>query len=266
MNRQDPGGRNVFEGGFLGLDNIGVFDRSSPLPTGGYLEQADGTGWMALFSQNLFEIALELAAHDSLYEDMAAKFVEHFLWISSAMDRVGDNNDEMWDEADGFFYDLLRMPDGTAMRLKVRSIVGLLPLCATTVVNSCHTQRFITLTGRVTKFLKRHPEVNANINPVQKIGAAGRRLLAVCNEAKLRRILTRVLDEEEFLSPHGIRSLSKFHKEKPYVFHVHGEEYKVEYLPAESNNSMFGGNSNWRGPVWMPVNLLLIRSLLQLYA
>jgi hypothetical protein len=266
VNRKDPGGRNVFEGGFLGLDNIGVFDRSSPLPTGGYLEQADGTAWMALFSQNLFEIAMELAEHDELYEDMAAKFVEHFLWISSAMDRIGDNKDEMWDEADGFFYDLLRLPDGDAVRLKVRSMVGLLPLCATTVVSSYQTQRFTTLTDRITKFMKRHPEVTATINPVGRLGVDGRRLLAICDETKLRRILGTMLDEKEFLSPFGIRSLSRFHEETPYLFRVHGEEYKVAYLPAESTNGMFGGNSNWRGPVWLPVNMLLIRALLQFYS
>ncbi|MBL0157948.1 MAG: glucosidase [Bryobacterales bacterium] len=266
VNRKDPGGRNVFEGGFLGLDNIGVFDRSSPLPTGGYLEQADGTAWMALFSQNLFEIAMELAEHDELYEDMAAKFVEHFLWISSAMDRIGENNDEMWDESDGFFYDLLRLPDGSAQRLKVRSMVGLLPLCAATVVNSSQAQRFTTLTDRIGKFVKRHPEVTATINPVNRLGVDGRRLLAVCDETKLRRILTKMLDEDEFLSPFGIRSLSKYHEETPYLFRVHGEEYKVAYLPAESTNGMFGGNSNWRGPVWMPVNMLLIRALLQYYS
>jgi Glycosyl hydrolase family 63 C-terminal domain len=266
VNRKDPGGRNVFEGGFLGLDNIGVFDRSSPLPTGGYLEQADGTAWMALFSQNMFEISLELAEHDELYEDMAAKFIEHFLWISSAMDHLGDNKDEMWDEADGFFYDLLRLPGGDAVRLKVRSLVGLLPVCATTVVSSYQTQRFTILTDRITKFMKRHPEVTATINPVSRLGVDGRRLLAICDEAKLRRILGTMLDEKEFLSPFGIRSLSKFHDTTPYVFRVHGEEYKVAYLPAESTNGMFGGNSNWRGPVWMPVNMLLIRALLQFYS
>ncbi len=266
INRKDPGGRNVFEGGFLGLDNIGVFDRSSPLPTGGYLEQADGTAWMALFSQNMFEISMELAEHDELYEDMAAKFVEHFLWISSAMDHLGNNEDEMWDEADGFFYDLLRLPGGEAIRLKVRSMVGLLPVCATTVVCGNQTQRFTILTDRITRFLKRHPEVTATINPVSKLGVDGRRLLAICDETKLRRILGTMLDEKEFLSPFGIRSLSKFHEETPYVFRVHGEEYKVAYLPAESNNGMFGGNSNWRGPVWLPVNMLLIRALLQFYS
>jgi len=265
LNRKDPAGRNVFEGGFLGLDNIGVFDRSSPLPTGGSLEQADGTAWMALFAQNMFEIALELAAHDPMYEDFAAKFLEHFLWIASAMDRVGENRDEMWDEQDGFFYDVLRLPGGDAMRLKVRSMVGLLPLCAATVIDVHHVAKFAELKERIDRFVRRHPETVATIAPIDREGLNGRRLLSVLDERKLRRVLEKLLDETEFLSPYGIRSLSKHHEAHPFVFTVHGEEYKVRYLPAESNNAMFGGNSNWRGPIWMPVNLLIIRSLLQFY-
>ncbi|MGC4054413.1 MAG: glucosidase [Paludibaculum sp.] len=265
VNRKDPGGRNVFDGGFLGLDNIGVFDRSSALPTGGFLEQADGTAWMALFAQNLFEISLELAEHDVLYEDFAAKFVEHFLWIASAMDRIGDNFDEMWDETDGFFYDLLRLPDGSAQRLKVRSLVGLLPLCASTVVSPSQANRYTVMTDRIHKFLKRHPEVLANIAPIDRDGVDGRRLLSILDEKKLRRVLAKMLDEKEFFGPYGIRSLSLFHKENPFRIDVHGEEYQVGYLPAESDNGMFGGNSNWRGPVWMPVNMLIVRALLQYY-
>ena len=265
VNRKDPTGKCVFEGGFLGLDNIGVFDRSAPLPTGGLLEQADGTAWMAFFSQNMLEIALELAVHEPMYEEMALKFIEHFLWIASAMDRMGDNYDEMWDETDGFFYDLLRTPDGQAQRLKVRSLVGLLPLCATTVMASDVAERFPGLLQRVQRFLGRHREVVANIAPPDVPGHKGRLLLSILNEDKLRRILTRMLDEKEFLSPHGIRSLSRVHAAEPYVFRVHGEEYRVDYLPAESNNGMFGGNSNWRGPVWMPVNTLIARALLQFY-
>ncbi|WP_321475132.1 glucosidase [uncultured Paludibaculum sp.] len=265
VNRKDPGGRNVFEGGFLGLDNIGVFDRSSALPTGGYLEQADGTAWMALFAQNLFEISMELAEHDVMYEDFAAKFVEHFLWIASAMDRIGDNFDEMWDEGDGFFYDLLRLPDGSAQRLKVRSLVGLLPLCASTVVSPSQANRYTVMTDRIHKFLKRHPEVLANIAPIDREGVDGRQLLSILDEKKLRRVLSKMLDENEFFGPYGIRSLSRFHKDNPFEIDVHGEAYKVQYLPAESNNGMFGGNSNWRGPVWMPVNMLIVRALLQYY-
>ena len=265
VNRKDPGGRNAFEGGFLGLDNIGVFDRSSPLPTGGYLEQADGTAWMALYSQNMLQIAIELAQHDPHYEEMAVKFFQHFLWISAAMDRIGDHHDEMWDEADGFYYDLLRMPDGRATRLKVRSMVGLLPLCACTVIPGELVERMPYFLQRAQAFLDHHPELLAEITLPTKPGYGGRRLLAVLDEEKLRRVLHRMLNEDEFLSPYGVRSLSRHHLDQPYRFHVDGHEYSVSYLPAESNTGMFGGNSNWRGPIWMPVNLLLIRALLHLY-
>ncbi len=266
VNRKDASGNNIFEGGFLGLDNIGVFDRSAPLPTGGTLEQADGTAWMALFSQNMLELALEIAVHDRTYENMANKFLEHFLWIAAAMDKVGDNyEDDLWDEEDGFFYDLLRMPDGTASRIKVRSMVGLLPLCAATVVSRQCLEQFPGFINKGTHFLERHAELLKNIHPPQQPGYAGRHLLSPLNEQKLRRILTRMLDEERFLSPYGIRSLSRHHKDEPYVFHVQGEEYRVAYLPAESDSGMFGGNSNWRGPVWFPVNLLVLRALLQYY-
>lgn len=266
VNRKDPSGLNVFEGGFLGLDNIGVFDRSAPLPTGGRLEQADGTAWMALFAQNMLEIAVELSHHDPLYGDMAVKFVRHFLHIAAAMDRIGENDDEMWDEQDGFFYDLLRLPDGTAMRLKVRSMVGLLPLCAATVFPPGALEHLPALSERVRAFVERHPELSRNIAPPEAPGVAGRHLLAVLDERKLRRVLARMLDEDEFLGPHGIRALSRCHQQNPFVFRHQGHEFRVEYLPAESNSGMFGGNSNWRGPVWMPVNLLLLRALLQYYA
>jgi hypothetical protein len=265
VNRKDQTGRNVFQGGFLGLDNIGVFDRSAPLPTGGFLEQADGTAWMALFCQNMLAIAVELASHDPSYEEMALKFVQHFFWIAGAMDRIGENEDEMWDEEDGFFYDLLRFPDGSATRLKVRSMVGLLPLCATTVFKKDISTQLPRLKERIDQFLHRHPELVANIASPFDTGYTGRGILAILNEDKLRRILSRVLDESEFLSPYGVRSLSRYHHEHPFVFPVHGEEHRVDYLPAESNNWMFGGNSNWRGPVWMPVNILIIRALLQFY-
>jgi hypothetical protein len=262
VNRKDQGGRNVFQGGFLGLDNIGVFDRSTPLPTGGYLEQADGTAWMALFTQNMLGLALELSLHDPMYEDMALKFFEHFFWIAGAMDRVGENADELWDEEDGFFYDLLRLPDDTAMRLKVRSLVGLLPLCATAVIPPEFLERFPRGAERVRHFLQKHHDLVANLPSPTKPGVEGRRLLAILDETKLRRVLARMLDEERFLSPYGIRSLSRWHKDHPFVFRVHGEECKVEYLPAESNTGMFGGNSNWRGPIWFPINALIIRGLL----
>jgi mannosylglycerate hydrolase MGH1-like protein len=264
VNRKDRDGRNVFEGGFLGLDNIGVFDRSSPLPTGGYLEQADGTAWMALFSQNMLQIALELAVVDESYEAMAIKFVEHFFWIAGAMDRLGINPDEMWDEEDGFFYDVLRFPDGRAERIKVRSLVGLLPLCATTVIPEQITQRFPRLIQKIGKFVRKWPELVANLQNPETPGVGGR-LLAILDEKKLRRVLARMLDEQRFLSPFGIRSLSHWHLDHPYIFAVNGDEYRVQYMPAESSNCMFGGNSNWRGPIWMPLNMLIVSALLQFY-
>jgi len=265
VNRKDPSGRNVFEGGFLGLDNIGVFDRSAPLPTGGSLEQADGTAWMALFSQNMLQITLELAAHDPVYEGMIGKFVEHFFRIASSMDRVGDHQDEMWDEEDGFFYDLLRLPDGNAMRLRVRSLVGLLPLCATSIIPDECVARFPEATAHARRFLSRNAHLVETIAPPDKHGVNDRRLFAILDETKLRRVLTRMLDETRFLSPYGIRSLSRHHLEHPFVFQVHGESYKVQYLPAESNTGMFGGNSNWRGPIWMPINVLIIRALMMFH-
>ena len=268
VNRKDPSGRNVFAGGFLGLDNIGVFDRSAQLPTGGSLEQADGTAWMAFYCQCMLEMALILTEYDQkMYEEIAFKFVQHFLWIAYAMDRRGEHHDEMWDEQDGFFYDLLRLPDGQAMRLKVRSLVGLLPLCASTVFAPDVAERYPRLLEMIALFRKRHPEVVSHVAPTSEgfIGYKGRRLLSILNKQKLERVLAYMLDENEFLGPHGIRSLSRYHLEHPFVFHVGGQEYKVQYLPGESNTGMFGGNSNWRGPVWMPVNVLIIRALLNLY-
>jgi hypothetical protein len=267
VNRKDPSGRNVFAGGFLGLDNIGVFDRSAPLPTGGSLEQADGTAWMAFYCQNMLEIAMTLAQHDPSYEDLAFRFAEHFVWIAYAMDRMGENHDEMWDEEDGFYYDLLRLPNGNAVRLKVRSMVGLLPLCAASVFEAELFQKHPRFKELVDVFRRHHSDVLDNIAPADHrfIGYKNRRLLSVVNKDKLQRILRYVLDEDEFLGPYGIRSLSRRHLEHPYVFDINGQEFKVQYLPAESNTGMFGGNSNWRGPVWMPVNLLLVRALLNLY-
>jgi hypothetical protein len=265
VNRKDRNGRNIFEGGFLGLDNIGVFDRSAPLPTGGYLEQADGTAWMALFCQNMLEIASELAMTDPDYEDMAIKFCEHFLWIGSAMGHLGGDTG-MWDEEDGFFYDVLRLPDGRAERLKVRSMVGLLPLCAATVFEGELLAKNPELAERLAWFITARPELCAAVHDPRKVGVAGRYLGAILDEAKLRRVLAKMLDENEFLSPYGLRSLSRYHADHPYAIHVGGREYRVDYLPAESDSGMFGGNSNWRGPIWMPVNALIIRALLQYYA
>lgn len=264
VNRKDRDGRNVFEGGFLGLDNIGVFDRSAPLPTGGHLEQADGTAWMTLFSENMLEIAAELSIHDESYSQMALKFVEHFLWIASSMVHLGDNTG-MWDEEDGFFYDVLRLPDGSSQRLKVRSMVGLLPLCAATTFTGVLLKKYPDIAERFSWFLKSHAELTKNIHQPDKSGLHGRRMASILDEGRLRRVLAKMLDENEFLSKYGIRSLSKYHAEHPFVFHAGGQEYKVAYLPGESDTGMFGGNSNWRGPIWMPVNGLIVRALLQYY-
>ncbi|HEY4745660.1 MAG TPA: glucosidase [Desulfuromonadaceae bacterium] len=266
VNRKDRFGKNLFEGGFLGLDNIGVFDRSAPLPTGGYLEQADGTAWMALFCQNMAEIACELASHDPTYEEMTIKFFEHFFFIAAAMNRLGGGV-SLWDEEDGFYYDVLRKPDGSAMPLKVRSMVGILPLCATTVVEKYQRESFPRATEYLQRRLSQMPELRESIHVTGPghFGVAERGIAALVNEERLRRILTRVLDENEFLSPYGIRSLSRCHLEHPYVTEVRRERYEVRYLPAESDSGMFGGNSNWRGPIWMPVNALIIRALLQYY-
>jgi hypothetical protein len=268
VNRKDPEGRNVFAGGFLGLDNIGVFDRSATLPTGGHLDQADGTAWMAFYSLCLLDIALILTEYDQIYEEIAYRFLEQSSWITYAMDRIGVNHDEMWDTEDGFFYDLLHFPNGDAMRLKIRSMVGLLPLCAAAVFEAGTAERHPHIAELFNLFCERHPEVAEKIATAEdrsKGGYLGRTLAAVCNKAKLQRILVYMLDENEFLSPYGIRSLSKYHLEHPFRFYLDGQEYKVQYLPAESNTGMFGGNSNWRGPVWMPMNGLIIRGLLQMY-
>jgi hypothetical protein len=265
VNRKDRYGKNVFEGGFLGLDNIGVFDRSSPLPTGGYLEQADGTAWMAMFCQNMIELSVELAASDSAFQDMCSKFVEHFFWIAFGMNRVGP--DGMWDEEDGFYYDVLRLPDGSAQRLKVRSMVGLLPLGATTVIEKWQRERVPRVVETWRKRMERMPELLQSVHATGKdrLGVHDRGILALVNQERLCRILARMLDENEFLSPYGLRSLSRYHLEHPYVFHVKDTEFRVGYLPGESDTGMFGGNSNWRGPIWMPVNGLIIRALLQYY-
>ena len=265
VNRKDRFGKNVFEGGFLGLDNIGVFDRSAELPTGGHLEQADGTAWVSLFCQNMLEMSIELAAQDSFYEDMAIKFADHFLLIAHAMNQMG--SDGMWDEEDGFYYDVLRLPDGRATRLKVRSMVGLLPLCATTVIDPWQRERIPRVATVLGERLRRMPELRESVHPTGPghLGYGDRGIVALVKPERLRRILSRMLDENEFLSPYGIRALSRYHAAHPYVVNVNSQEYRVNYLPAESDTGMFGGNSNWRGPIWMPVNVLLIRALLSFY-
>jgi hypothetical protein len=266
INRKDRYGKNLFEGGFLGLDNIGVFDRSAPLPGGGHLEQADGTAWMALFCQNMLEIAMELAAHDAgFFGDIATKYGDHFLWIAHAMNHTGPGG--MWDEEDGFYYDVLRFPDGSAARLKVRSMVGLLPLCATTVIEPWQRESVPGVLSRLTERVRRMPELRESIHPTGPghRGVAGRGIAALVNPERLRRILSRMLDEKEFLGPYGIRAMSRYHEDHPYAVNIEGQEYRVNYLPAESDTGMFGGNSNWRGPIWMPVNVLLIRALMSFY-
>jgi hypothetical protein len=265
VNRKDRNGRSVFEGGFLGLDNIGVFDRSAPLPTGGYLEQADGTAWVALFCQNLLEIAAELAPTDPTYEQLATTYMFETLMIARAMNSVGPGG--MWDEGDGFYYDVLQLPDGSATRLKVRSMVGLLPICATTVVEKAQREHVPGLTRMLRDQMERMPELRESLHATGPghFGVHERGIFALVNEQRLRRVLTRMLDESEFLSPYGLRSISRYHDEHPYVFPVAGQEYRVNYLPAESDTGMFGGNSNWRGPIWMPVNMLIIRALLHYY-
>lgn len=262
VNRKDRAGNNAFEGGFLGLDNIGVFDRSSPLPTGGYLEQADGTAWMALFSQNMLEIGAELAVANPAYLNLTLKFLDHFLLIASGMIRSGEEGG-MWDEEDGFFYDVLRSPDGRFERLKVRSMVGLLPFCAVTIFEGKISTKYPEIGSKVREFCSRRPQLLAFIHDPFKQGHKGRLLASILNETNLRRVLKPMLDEREFLSPFGIRALSRIHQDYPYIYRAGDQEYRVSYLPGDSDSGMFGGNSNWRGPIWMPVNMLILRALLQ---
>ncbi len=259
VNRKDEEGNNVFEGGFLGLDNIGVFDRSKPMPSGGHLEQSDGTSWMAMYSLNMLAIALELAATDPVYEDVASKFWEHFVYIARAMVSVGAEYD-LWDDEDGFFYDVLHR-DGTRIPVKVRSLVGLIPLLAVSTIDAGTLDRLPGFKRRLGWFLEHRPDLTANVASMRARGREERRLVSIVDRDKLTRVLRVMLDESEFLSPHGIRALSRRHLDTPYVLRVDGSEYEVDYEPAESTTSLFGGNSNWRGPVWMPVNYLLIEAL-----
>ena len=256
VNRKDTEGRNVFQGGFLGLDNIGVFDRSKPLPGGGHLEQSDGTSWMAMYSLNLLAIALELAREEPEYEDVASKFWEHFVHIARAMNTMG-----LWDEEDGFFYDVLHRPGREDVCLKIRSMVGLIPLFAVEAIESDRLQSFRGFARRLEWFIDNRPDLTEGVACMRTRGRSERRLFAVVDPDKLRRVLRRLLDEREFLSPYGIRALSAVHREKPYVLDLEGHTYSVAYEPAESSSGLFGGNSNWRGPIWFPVNYLLIESL-----
>jgi hypothetical protein len=265
VNRKDRTGRNIFEGGFLGLDNIGVFDRSSELPTGGYIEQADGTSWMGMYCLNMMTIALELALENPVYEDIATKFFEHFLYIADAMNKIGTDATQLWDADDQFYYDVLHLPNNEQVRLKVRSMVGLIPLFAVETLEPEILERLPGFKKRVEWFIQHRPDLRGNVACMEKQGVGARRLLAIAYRDKLCSILKTLLDESEFLSDYGIRALSKHHADHPYVFDVNGQSYRVSYEPAESSSGLFGGNSNWRGPVWMPVNYLLIESLQKFY-
>jgi len=264
VNRKDAGGNNIFEGGFLGLDNIGLFDRSKPLPGGSYIEQSDGTSWMAMFCLNMLKIAIELASRvDLIYEDIASKFFEHFLYIASAMN--GASGSGLWDEADGFFYDRLRLPDGSAIKLGVRSLVGLIPIFAVDTLDANVIESLPGFRRRMEWFHANRPDLCENIASLVQEGVESRRLLSLLVRPRLARVLERMLDESEFLSPHGIRALSKYHQDHPFVLIYDHHEHRVDYEPAESTTELFGGNSNWRGPVWFPANFLMIESL-QKYA
>jgi hypothetical protein len=260
VNRKDAEGRNIFQGGFLGLDNIGVFDRSAPLPTGGYINQADGTSWMAMYSLNLMRIALELAQHNPVYEDAATKFFQHFLHIAEAMTSMNEGSG-LWDDEDGFFYDVLNLPDGKKFPLKVRSMVGLIPLFAVETLDPELCAKVPIFTARLDFFLKNHPELAALVSRWNEPGKGERRLLSLLRGSRMKKLLKRMLDETEFLSDYGVRAISRFHRDHPYVFEWERERFSVEYQPAESMSGLFGGNSNWRGPIWMPVNFLIIESL-----
>jgi len=256
VNRKDVTGNNIFQGGFLGLDNIGIFDRSAELPTGGCLEQSDGTSWMAMYCLNLLEIAMELGRHNPSYEDVASKFFEHFMYIAHAMNTLG-----LWDEDDGFFYDVLRLPNGSVQPLKIRSMVGLIPLFAVSTVEDADLAQLPRFRSRLLWFVKNRPDICQTVAKMNEVSAANRRLLSILNPERLRRVLRVMLDETEFLSPYGIRALSRYHLKHPYVLRTDGAVYSVCYEPAESTTGLFGGNSNWRGPIWFPLNFLIIESL-----
>lgn len=261
VNRKDAEGNNVFQGGFLGLDNISVFDRSAPLPTGGHVDQSDGTAWMAFYSVIMMRIALHLSLDESYYQDIATKFFEHFLRIAQAMSNCGGQQHSLWDPQDGFFYDALHLPSDQIIPLKVRSLVGLLPLLAVETLEPEMMEKLPVFSRRVDWFVSKHPHISCNIACVYRPGVGRRRLLSILTEDRLISVLKYLLSETEFLSDYGIRSVSKYHEANPYTFHVNGHTHTVKYLPAESDSGLFGGNSNWRGPIWFPINFLLIESL-----
>jgi len=261
VNRKDAEGKNVFQGGFLGLDNIGVFDRSAPLPTGGHIEQSDGTSWMGMYCLNMLAIALELAREDPVYEDVASKFFEHFVYISRAMNNIAGEGIELWNPEDGFYYDVLHLPDGRPFPLKIRSMVGLIPLFALETLVSDTVDKLPGFKRRMQWFIENRPELGEYVETQTTPDLLVRRFLSLVNRTRLRQVLRYMLDEKEFLSPYGVRALSRIHLEHPYILSVHGMEHRVDYEPAESSTGLFGGNSNWRGPIWFPVNYLIIESL-----
>ncbi|PWT87622.1 MAG: glucosidase [Blastocatellia bacterium] len=261
VNRKDADGMNIFQGGFLGLDNIGVFDRSAPLPTGGHIAQSDGTSWMAMYALNLLAIAMELAKEEPCYEDVASKFWEHFLYIARAMNNRGDDEIRLWDDQDGFFYDVLHLSQGRPFPLKVRSMVGLIPLFAVETLEPELLDRLPGFKRRMEWFISNRPDLTQNVACMRTPGHAERRLLSTVTQDQLRSVLRLMLDEKEFLSPFGIRAVSRFHKENPYVLQINGTTHRVDYEPGESSTGLFGGNSNWRGPIWFPLNYLLVESL-----
>ena len=261
VNRKDAEGMNIFQGGFLGLDNIGVFDRSAPLPTGGHIEQSDGTSWMAMYTLNMLAIAMELAREDAVYQDVASKFWEHFIHIAHAMTNMGHSGIQLWNEEDGFFYDVLHLGDDNSFPMKVRSMVGLIPLFAVETLEPETLERLPGFKKRLEWFIDNRPDLTKSVACMRTPGERERRLLSIVNQEQLRKVLRLMLDENEFLSPYGIRAVSRFHKENPYTLPVNGTVHRVDYEPAESSNGLFGGNSNWRGPIWFPVNFLIIESL-----
>jgi glycogen debranching enzyme len=261
VNRKDAEGMNVFQGGFLGLDNIGCFDRSAPLPAGGHLEQSDGTSWMGMYTLNMLAIAMELAREDATYEDVASKFWEHFLYIANAMNNIGQDRMSLWDEEDGFYYDVLHLGNGDHLPLKVRSMVGLIPLFAVETLEPDTLARLPGFARRLAWFIQHRPDLTDNVACMHTPGSGERRLLSIVDQSQLRRVLQVMLDEHEFLSPYGIRAVSRVHHERPYSISLGGTDHSVSYEPGESSTDLFGGNSNWRGPIWFPVNFLIVESL-----
>ncbi len=261
VNRKDPRGLNVFQGGFLGMDNIGSFDRSAPLPVEGTLVQSDGTSWMAMYSLNMLRIAIELAQDDDAYEDIATKFFEHFLMIGGAMTNLGGEGMGLWDDQDNFFYDWLMLKNGEKFPMRIRSLVGLIPIFAVEVIDASLLQKMPKFTKRLEWYLRYRPTLAGLVSRWNTPGADGTRLLSMTRAFRASKVLERVLDTNEFLSPYGVRSLSRFHLDHPYVFEAKDFRSEVKYLPGESDSDLFGGNSNWRGPIWMPINYLIVESL-----